>query len=306
MESLMTENGPMIDPYQVLGVSKNSDQEEIKKSYRKLAKKYHPDLNPGNKEAEKKFKDVSHAFDLIGTPEARAKFDRGEFEEAPFGFGQGGRRPSYYDTQHEGGRYSYSFGQDFGAEDFFESLFGRARGRPTDFPGEDVHYKMEVDFKEAALGGEKVITLPDGKNLKVKIPAGIESGKKLRFKGLGTPGRMQGEPGDAYIEIIVRPLEGFTRHGLDIESELPISFFEAITGDEVEVQTIDGTVLVKIPPGVSTGTKLRVKGKGAGPEGKRGNHIVVLKIVMPKHIDPGLKAMAQNMKGQFDYNPRMS
>jgi len=165
---------------------------------------------------------------------------------------------------------------------------------------------MEVDFREAALGGEKVITLPDGKNLKVKIPAGIESGKKLRFKGLGGPGRMRGGAGDAYIEIIVRPLEGFTRHGLDIESELPVSFLEAIIGEEVEVQTIDGSVLLKIPPGVSTGTKLRVKGKGAGAEGNRGNHIVVLKIVMPKHIDPALKTMAETMKGQFDYNPRMS
>lgn len=298
----MVENEAMIDPYQILGVSKKCHQEDIKKSYRKLAKKYHPDLNPGNKEAEKKFKDVSHAFDLIGTPEARAKFDRGEFDEAAFGQ----RRPSYYDTQHEGGRYSYSFGEDFGADDFFENLFGRARGRPMDFPGQDVQYKMEVDFREAALGAEKVITLPDGKNLKVKIPAGIESGKKLRFKGLGTPGRMKGEPGDAYVEVIVKPLEGFTRHGTDIESELPLSFLEAIIGGEVEVQTIDGVVLLKIPPGVSTGTKLRIKGKGAGPEGSRGNHIVVLKIVMPKHIDPALRVAAENMKEKFDYNPRMS
>lgn len=292
----------MIDPYHVLEVSKNCNQEDIKKNFRKLAKKYHPDLNPGNKEAEKKFKEVSHAFDMIGTPETRAKFDRGEFEE----FTRGPRRPSYYDTQHEGGRYSYSFGEDFGADDFFENLFGRTRGRPMDFPGDDVQYKMEVDFIEAALGVEKIITLPDGKNLKVNIPAGIESGKKLRFKGLGTAGRMGGEAGDAYVEIIVRPMEGFTRHGLDIESELPISFFEAITGEEVKVPTIDGVVLLKIPAGVSTGSKLRIKGKGAGPKGKRGSHIVVIKIVMPKYIDPALREAAQTMKDKFDYNPRMS
>lgn len=292
----------MIDPYHVLEVSKDCSQEDIKKNFRKLAKKYHPDLNPGNKEAEKKFKDISHAFDMIGTPETRAKFDRGEFEE----FTRGPRRPSYYDTQHEGGRYSYSFGEDFSADDFFENLFGRTRGRPMDFPGDDVQYKMEVDFREAALGVEKIITLPDGKNLKVNIPAGIETGKKLRFKGLGTPGRMGGEAGDAYVEIIVRPMEGFTRHGLDIESELPISFFEAITGEEVEVPTIDGVVLLKIPTGVSTGSKLRIKGKGAGPKGKRGSHIVVIKIVMPKYIDPALREAAQAMKDKFDYNPRMS
>ncbi|MCM2349037.1 MAG: J domain-containing protein [Bacteriovoracaceae bacterium] len=300
----------MIDPYQVLGLSKNADQEDIKKSYRKLAKKYHPDLNPGNKEAEKKFKDVSHAFDMIGTSEARAKYDRGETDEQQQqqykDFMKRGQRPSYYDTQHEGGRYSYSFGEDFGGEDFFENLFGRSRGHHMDFPGEDIHYKMEIDFIQAALGSEKVITLRDGKNLKVKIPAGIESGKKLRFKGLGSPGAGRGVPGDAYIEIVVRPLEGFIRRGQDIETELPISFIEAITGGEVEAPTIDGTVLLTIPPGVSSGTKLRIKGKGAGEGEKRGNQIVVLKIVMPRVIDPSLRAAAENLKGQFNYNPRMN
>lgn len=301
----------MFDPYSALGVSKNADQDEIKKSYRKLAKKYHPDLNPGNKEAEKKFKDISHAFDLIGTPEARLKFDRGETEEQQQRqyeeyMKQQRARPSYYDTQHEGGRYSYSFGEDINASDFFENLFGSGRrgGGMGDFQGEDVSYKMEVDFKEAALGGEKVITLPESKNLKVKIPPGIESGKKLRFKGLGRPGIGKGAPGDAYIEIQVRPLEGFTRNGKDIEIELPISFMEAITGGEVEVPTLDGSVIMKIPPGVSTGSKLRIKGKGAGPENNRGNEIVSLKIVMPKEIDPALKSAVESLKGQFNYNPR--
>lgn len=294
----------MKDPYHILGLTKDADQEAIKKSYRKLAKKYHPDLNPGNKDAEIKFKDVSHAFDLIGTPEARAKFDRGEAEEE-FSQHRTGRRPSYYDTQHEGGRYSFSFGDDIGGADFFENLFGRSRGHRMDFPGEDVSYKMEVDFVEAALGGEKVITLPDGKNLKVKIPAGIESGKKLRFKGLGRPGNGRGAPGDAYVEINVRPLPGFTRHGKDIETEVPISFLDAITGTEIEVPTIEGNVLLKIPSGVSSGTRLRIKGKGAGEGENRGNQIVVLKIVMPKEIDPALRAAAENLKGQFNYNPRM-
>jgi DnaJ-class molecular chaperone len=174
-----------------------------------------------------------------------------------------------------------------------------------DFPGEDVTFKMDVEFIEAALGGQKVITLPDGKNLQVKIPAGIESGKKLRFKSLGRPGIGKGHPGDAYIEINVRPKEGFARSGEDIVSELPISFFEAITGADVPVKTLDGNVMLKIPPGVSTGSKLRIKGKGAGPEGKRGNHIVTLKIVMPKHVDPNLRAAAENLRHEFNYDPRM-
>lgn len=302
----------MKDPYQSLGLNKQASQEDIKKSFRKLAKKYHPDLNPGNKEAEIKFKEVSHAFDLIGTPEARAKFDRGETDEQQqkqyeeFMNRKKGK-PSYYDTQHDGGRYSYSFGEDIGGADFFENLFGGAGRRKgsMDFPGEDITYKMEVDFKEAALGGEKVITLPDGKKLQVKIPAGIDSGKKLRFKNMGQPGFGKGPAGDAFIEINVRPLPGFTRSGDDIETELPVSFLDAITGAEVEVPTLDGSVMMKIPPGVSTGSKLRIKGKGAGAEGKRGNQIVVLKIVMPKQVDPALKIAVENLKHQFNYDPRM-
>lgn len=173
-----------------------------------------------------------------------------------------------------------------------------------DFPGDDVTYKMEVDFKEAALGAEKVITLPNGKTLQVKIPAGIDSGKKLRFRGLGEPGVGKGPAGDAYVEVQVRPLKGFQRDGNDIEMELPISFMEAITGAEVEVPTIDGSVMMKIPPGVSTGSKLRIKGKGAGARGRRGNQIINLKIVMPKEVDPALKNAVENLKSQFNYNPR--
>jgi DnaJ-class molecular chaperone len=292
----------MSDPYQILGISKTASQEEIKKSYRKLAKKYHPDLNPGNKEAEKKFKEVSHAFDLIGTEENRAKFEAGEQAEQQYQH-RGG--PSFYDTQHDGGRYSYSFGEDMGGSDFFENLFGGARHRDINFPGEDINYKMDVEFKEAALGTEKVITLADGKNLRVKIPAGIESGKKLRFKGKGRAGIGQGAAGDAYVEINVKSLPGFERKGKDIFSELPISFLDAITGGEIEVPTIDGNIMMTIPAGVSTGTKLRIKGRGAGPSENRGHQIVVLKIVMPKNIDPALKEAALNLKDQFNYNPRM-
>jgi DnaJ-class molecular chaperone len=299
----------MFDPYQVLGLQKNATQEKIKQSYRKLAKKYHPDLNPGNKEAEKKFKDISHAFDLLGTEEERKKFDNGETQdqqqEQYEEYMKHKKRQSYYDTQHDGGRYSYQFGEDIEGADFFENLFGSGRrSRPMDFPGEDIHYKMEIDFKEASLGAEKVITLNDGKKIQVKIPAGIETGNKLRFKGLGSAGIGKGPQGDAYIEIVVRPLAGFTRNGNDIESELAISFLDALLGAEIDVVTIDGSVSLKVPPGVSTGTKLRIKGKGAGAGDQRGNHIVFLKIVMPKNIDPALQEAAQKLKNQFDYNPR--
>ena len=305
----------MTDPYEILGVTKSASQDEIKKSYRKLAKKYHPDMNPGDKEAEKKFKSVSHAFDQIGTPEQRARFDRGETDEQQqrqyeeYMKNQGASSRSYYNP-FEGGEdhFTFSFGDEIGGEDLFESLFGASKKgrsrRKTDSPGEDVIYKMEVEFREAALGAEKIITLPSGKYLKVKIPAGIETGKKLRFKGQGSPGIGKGVPGDAYIEINVRPLDGFKRVGNDIEVEVPISFFEAITGAEIKVPTIDGEVMINIPAGVSTGTKLRVKGKGVGEGEMRGNEIVILKVVIPKTIDPGLKAAIEKLGGQYQYNPR--
>lgn len=298
-----------MDPYQTLGVSQSADQDEIKKSYRKLAKKYHPDLNPGNKEAEKKFKDVSHAFDLIGTPEARAKFDRGETDEQQQkqyeDFMNNRQRESYYQSQQDGaGRYSYNFGEDINASDFFENLFGSQR-RSRDRKGSDIQYKMEVDFREAALGAEKVITLPDGRTLQVNIPAGIEAGKKLKLKGLGEPGIGKGAPGDAYVEISVRPLEGFSRTGNDIVTELPVSFLDALTGAEVNVPTIEGNVLLKVPSGVSTGMKLRIKGKGAGKDPERGNQIVIIKVVMPKEVPLSLKEKAQELKKEFNYNPRL-
>jgi len=305
----------MIDPYEILGLPKTASPEEIKKSYRKLAKKYHPDLNPGNQEAEKKFKALSHAFDQIGTAESKEKFDRGETDEQQqkkyeeFMKNQNQREQSFYNSQRDGGRYAYTFGEDIGASDFFENLFGSGKKHHRkdgfNFPGKDLTYKMEVNFREAALGAEKNITLPNGKKLQLTIPAGIESGQKLRFKGLGEPGIGQGLPGNAYVEIAVEPLPGFKRLGIDIEVEVPISFIEAITGGEIKVPTLEGEIFLQVPPGVSTGSKLRIKGKGAGSGINRGNEIVVLKVVIPKVVDPALKAAIENLKSKFEYNPRV-
>lgn len=308
----------MFDPYSTLSVNQNASQEEIKKAYRKLAKKYHPDLNPGNKEAEKKFKDISHAFDLIGTEESRKKFDAGETTEQQqkqyeeyMRQNAGRSGPFYHQTQGAGTRYSNSFEEDIDAEDFFSELFGERAGRRgrraqggMQFPGEDQIYKMEIDFKEAALGTEKVITLPNGKSLQVKIPAGIEEGKKLRFKGHGGEGYGGGPKGDAFVEIRIRPHPEFHRHGMDILSELPISIFEAVNGGEVAVTTIDGIVMMKIPPMVSSGSKLRIKHKGFGTGETRGNQIVTLKIVLPKEMPEEFKKTMADQAVKFPYNPR--
>ena len=302
----------MIDPYKTLHLEKNASPEEIKKSYRKLAKQYHPDLNPGNKEAERKFKDISHAFDLIGTKEAKGKFDRGETDEQ-----QRHQYEQYKNAQHNrkqsgGHRYTSSFSEGLDSDDLFESLFGSAGRRPgrgpktgkMKFAGEDELYQMEIELKEAALGAEKVIQLPNGKKLQVKIPAGIESGKKLKFKGLGKSDVGVDTAGDVYVQINVKSMAGFTRIENDIHTEVPISFFEAINGAEVEVATLDGQVMLQIPPGVSSGSKLRVKNKGVGAGDDRGNLIVTLKIVMPKKVKPEMKAAVSKLQDQFSYNPR--
>lgn len=292
----------MKNPYEILGVTKTATQDEIKKAYRNLVKKNHPDLNPGNKKAEERFKEISHAYELIGTKEDRAKFDRGETDE------QFQNRWQQQGTQKgagpHAGRYSQSFADQFGA-DFFEELFGshRRQNRQESKEDLDTHYQMTVSFRESILGGEKIITLPNGKNLKVKIPPGIVSGTKLRFKNQGEeiPGGLHG---DAYIEVKVEPLEGWIRQGLDLETEVEISFIEGIMGAEISVPTFYGPVMLKIPPGVNTGSKLRIKGKGVHQGEESGNQIVKLKIMLPKNVSKELRSAIESWKGAYDYNPR--
>lgn len=304
------------NPFQILGVKETASLDEIKKAYRSLAKKHHPDLNPGNKQNEEKFKEISHAFDQIGTPDAKAKFDRGETEDNPFQHDPHGKHwSSYYNTQQDHGRYSKNFADSFGGEDFFEQLFGhnskstggtKGHRRPFREENNDVHYQMDISFRDSVLGTEKIITLPQAKALKVKIPAGIESGNKLRFKGQGQSEFQNAPPGDAYIQINILAEEGWSRNGYDIEMELPVSFMEAVLGAQVSVPTMHGAVMMKIPPGVSTGTKLRIKGKGIVTETKQGNQIVRLKVVTPTHPPAEMVQELKKFKERFDYNPRES
>ncbi len=301
-----------MDPYSVLGVSKTATADEIKSAYRKLAKKHHPDLNPGSKEAEKKFKDINTANDILSDPALRGKFDRGEVDDsgnpkAPPGWeqpgagrqgqrgGAGGGGPFYYETQADGGRYSSQFGGMDG--DIFESIFGRKQ-RPA--VSEDRHYSLEISFKDAALGAEKEITLPDGKKLKVKIPPGIDSGKKLRLKGLGEPGSGGSLAGDAIVEIQVQASKIFSRNGSNLELELPVSLKEVIVGGEVSVPTLSANVMMKIPAGSANGAKMRLKGKGISG----GDLIVSLKVVMPPQVDAELQEVVNKWSEKHPYNPR--
>lgn len=312
----MTQN-----PYQTLGITSGATQDEIKAAYRKLAKQFHPDLNPGNKSAEARFKDINTAYELVGTEEARAKYEKGEAEAEQARQYQRSN-PFYHETQTDGGRYSQSFSgvdddmlrsifeqmgrQGYGGQEYTQGAGARFRGSSANRRGQDALYKMEVSFQDAALGAEREITLSSGKKISVKIPAGINSGTKLRFAGLGEPGVGQGPAGDAYVELNVQSSSVFKRKEYDIELELPISIQEALLGAEVKVPTIDGSVMMKIPSGISSGNKLRLSGKGIlqSSTGKRGDQYVIIKLVCPTHPDEEIKTAVRAWQQRQKFDPR--
>jgi DnaJ-class molecular chaperone len=277
------------DPYQTLGVEKNASQEEIQKAYRQLAKKHHPDLNPGNKQAEEKFKEVSAAYDLLGDADKRARFDRGEIDE------QGTERPRqrfYRDFADDSHAYANDAGfADFaGAEDIFSQFFNREGRANIRMRGSDVRYSLPLDFLDAINGGKRQIALPDGSTLDVTIPPGTRDGQILRLRGKGRPGVNGGPAGDALIEIEVLPHRVFTLKGDDIHAELPISLREAVLGGKVKAPTPSGSVTVTVPKWSNTGTVLRLKGKGAPrPDGSKGDEFLTLKVMLPEKPDVELE-----------------
>jgi len=288
------------DPYKTLGVAKDASQADIQKSYRRLAKKLHPDLNPGNKEAEEEFKGVSAAYDLLGDTEKRARFDRGEIDES------GAERPRhnfYRDYAEGGGPYASDEGfADFASsDDILSEILGR-RGRSNfRMRGSDVQYRMEIDFLDAVNGAKRQIVLPYNTALDVTIPPGTRDGQILRLRGKGRPGLGGGPSGDALIEIAVRPHPFFTRKGDDIHVELPIALREAVLGGKVQVPTPSGAVTMTIPKWTNTGTVLRLKGKGArGPGGSRGDEYVTLEVALPKEPDPELERFVAQWRPKAD------
>ena len=288
----------MKDPYEILGVAKTASADEIQKAYRKLAKRLHPDLNPGNKQAEEQFKEVAAANDLISDPEKRRRYDAGEIDAS--GAEKAPPHARYYrEYAGEGGHpyESHSAYGDFAeGDDLFADLLRRAAEQARRRPGADLHYELAVDFLDAVNGASKTITLPGGGTLQVTIPPGVEDGQTLRLRGKGAPSPGEGGPGDALVQIAVRPHRAFTRQGDDILLELPITLKEAALGGEVRAPTTTGSVMLRIPKRSNTGDVLRLRGKGVKKRDGAGDELVKLKVMMPTEA----RARARGLPGRVE------
>lgn len=284
-----------IDYYKVLGVSRDAGKEEIRKAYRKIARKYHPDLNPDDKEAEKKFKQANEAYEVLSDPEKRKKYDKyGKDWEHAEAFEQARRQ------QGGAGRtYTYSTG-DFGEgsdfSDFFRSMFGdeaafggfgRGRRRTMSFRGEDFRAELQLNLRDVYQDQQQVLTV-NGSKIRLTIPAGVEDGQTIRIKGQGGPGRNGGEKGDLYITFRIAEDPDFQRIGSDLYTTVGLNLYTAILGGKAEVPTLDGKVAVTVPPESENGKKIRLKGKGMPvykKKGKYGGLYVTLQVELPKNLN---------------------
>src|SRR6266849_5953567 len=287
----------MSDPYSVLGVAKTASDDDIRKAFRKLAKKHHPDLNPGDKAAEAKFKEISQANDILSDPEKRRRFDAGEMDAT----GQEVPPRGFYRDQ--GGVFSEMFGQRGGRGGF---SFRTGDGEDFDMGGLPVTYSLRVPFLVAARGGKQRVNLPDGKTLDIDIPEGTTDGQTLRLKGQGMPGTKGRPAGDAYVEIHVDPHPFFEPRDNDIHVELPATMTESVLGGRIRVPTVGGPVMLNVPAGSNTGTSLRLKGRGLldRKSGQRGDQYVKLKVVLPDKPDPALKEFLEKWEAGRAYDPR--
>jgi DnaJ-class molecular chaperone len=296
-------------PYEVLGVKPDASADEIRKVYRKLAKQFHPDLNPGKPEAEARFKSISAAYDLLSDPDKRARYDRGEIDES------GAERPQreYYRGYAEGAqgrRYQPEGEMDLSdLEDLFAAFgsAGRRRGQRAEgfrARGGDRHFVLTVDFVIAATGGKQRISLASDEWLDVTIPPGIEEGQVLRLRGKGGPGFGGGAAGDALIEVHIAPHPLFRRDGDNVLLELPISLGEAVLGARISVPTVTGSVTMTIPKGSDTGTQLRLRGKGIQKKTNPGDEIVTLKVVIGGSGDPELAEFLDRWAPRHPFDPR--
>jgi DnaJ-class molecular chaperone len=308
------------DPYQELGVARGATADEVRKAFRKLAKKHHPDVNRGNKDAEEKFKRISGAFDILGDEDKRKKFDAGEIDAdgretaqaygSGFGGGgfnraQGGQGP-WGDPPGGAGFRSANF-EGVDLNDILGDMFG-GRGRAGggggfQSRGSDVRATLEIDLEDAIQGGKKRISFSDGRTLDVTIPKGAADGQVMRLKGQGAPGRAGA--GDALIEISIRPHPLFRREKEGLVMDLPVSAPDAILGGKVQAPTPEGSVSLNIPAGSNSGSTLRLKGRGlTDAQGRRGDLLARLVVTLPETPDPELIRIAEDWRRDRPYTPK--
>lgn len=278
-----------IDYYKILGVDKNAGTEDIKKAYRKLARKHHPDLNPNDKEAHKKFQQINEANEVLSDPEKRKKYDQyGKDWQHAEQFEKAKQQQRQY-ANTDGHSFTGNFEEgDF--SDFFESLFGgmgrRTKTRETKFRGQDYNAELHLSLKNAAVTHQQTITI-DGKNVRITIPAGVENGQKIKLKGYGSPGINGGPNGDLYISFVIEDDVQFKRLGNDLYTTQRINLYTALLGGEVMVETLTGKLKLKVSPETQNGTKVRLKGKGFPvykKEGQSGDLYFTYEIRLPTNL----------------------
>jgi DnaJ-class molecular chaperone len=298
----------MKDPYETLGVARSATDKEIKDAFKKLARKFHPDLHPGDQKAEAKFKDISAANDLLKDKEKRRRFDAGEIDAS------GAERPQerFYRDFADGPAYTShaardGFDNNEELEEFLAKAFaGRGQQRTFRARGQDVSYELPVAFLDAANGATRTITLPEGKTLQVTVPEGAEDRQMLRLKEQGMPGYGGGPPGDAYVELHIQPHPFFRRKDDNIHVEVPVTLKEAMLGGRIEVPTIGQPVTVAVPKGSNTGTTLRLRERGIRNRktGQRGHQLITLKVVLPTAEEPELVEFLEAWQPKNEQHPR--
>ena len=298
-----------MDYYKILGINKSASPEEIKKAYRKLARKYHPDVNPGDKEAERKFKELNEANEVLSHAENRKKYDQnGENWKHGEQYAQAEQQQRQYQSQRSGGYSGADFGEGEDFSDFFQNMFGgnggggfgrSSRGSASGkFKGQDVSAELNLNLRDVAVTHQQTFEI-NGKKVRITIPAGVEDGQKIKLNGYGNPGVNGGPAGDLIITFNIKEDDHFKRRGNNLSSEVEIDLYTAVLGGEVKIPTLSGDVNLKVKPETQSGTKVKLKAKGFPiykKENEFGDLVVTYKVSIPKDLSEKQKELFEQIK----------